>query len=107
MKKYPINKITVDVEALGGEIELTEFTQEYRVLCGKTEGYDTPLNGLINAGLTEEQVLSLGERVATALYEDVVELTYPNMMEELKRLQEAGEYIPPTEEEIEESKKNS
>ena len=107
MKKFPINSITIDIEALGGEITLTEFTQEYRVQCGKEEGFDTPINGLQNAGLTKEQVLSLGEGVAKAIYEEIVELTYPNVMAELKRLKEEGEYKEPTEEEIKESKKNS
>ena len=107
MKKFPINSITVEVEALGGEVTLTEFTQEYRVQCSKDNEFDTPVNGLVNAGLTREQSLILGEGVAKAIYEAVVELTYPNVMAELKRLQESGDYTPPTEEDEEESKKNS
>jgi len=106
-KDYPIKKITVNVEALGGEVTLTEFKQNYRVACGEDKTYDTPINGLQNAGLTEEQVLELGEGVAKDLYEAVVELTYPNVMAEIKKLQEEGNYTPPTEEEMEQAKKNS
>lgn len=107
MKKFPINKIVVDVEALGGEVTLTELTQVYRVECNKDPKFDNPRNGLVNAGLTNEQVDLLGERVATALYEEVVELTYPNATAELKAQMEAGTYVAPTEDETEESKKNS
>ncbi len=107
MKKFPINKIIVDVEALGGKVELCELNQEYRVNCNNDNTFDTPRNGLINAGLTEEQVNILGERVAQALYEEVVTLTYPNAVEELKAMMESGTYVPPTEEEKEISKKNS
>ena len=107
MKKFPINKIVVDVEVLGGEITLTELTQEHRVECNKDREYDTPRNGLLCAGLTNEQVDKLGEGVLIALYEEVIDLTYPNARKELKALEEAGNYTPPTEEEAEESKKNS
>lgn len=107
MKKFPMNKVIVDVEALGGEITLYELTQVYRVTCNKDSAYDTPRNALINAGLTEDQVDKLGERVARALYEEVIELTYPNATAELKALMESGEYKEPTEDEVEESKKNS
>ena len=106
MNKYPINKVTVDVEVLGGELTLTEFTQEYRVLTTKDPSFDTPFNGLLNAGLSEEQCLMLGEGVAKALYQEVVELTYSDELAQLKLLQESGEYVAPTEAEIEESKKN-
>ena len=47
MNKYPINKVTVDVEVLGGELTLTEFTQEYRVLTTKDPSFDTPVNGFL------------------------------------------------------------
>lgn len=107
MKKFPINKIEVDVEALGGVITLTEFTQAYRVACNADKGFDTPRNGLINAGLTEEQVDKLGENVTIALYNEVVDLTYPNAREELQKLIDSGEYTPPTDEEREDVKKNS
>lgn len=107
MKKFPINKITVDVEALGGEISLNEFTQEYRVQCSKDPEHDTVSNGLENAGLSKEQVMGLGEGVARALYDEVVELTYPDAVAELKALKESGEYKEPTDEEKEEAKKNS
>lgn len=107
MKKFPIRKITVEVEALGGKVILSEFTQAYRVQCNEDQDFDTPWNGLINAGLTEEQVGKLGEGVAGDLYREVVELTYPNAMKRLKELQESGEYEPPTEKEIEDAKKNS
>lgn len=106
MKKFPINSITVDVEALGGEVTLTEFTQEYRYKCTKDDTYDNPINGLVNAGLTQEEALKLGEGVAKAIYGEIVELTYPNAVAELKALQEAGEYVPPTDKDLEEAKKN-
>ncbi len=69
--------------------------------------YDTPTNGLINAGLTEGQVGMLGEKVAIALYTEVVELTYPNAIKRLKEMKESGEYKEPTEFEIKQAKKNS
>ena len=106
MNKYPINTITVDVEALGGKITLNEFTHEYRVKTTKDQMFDTPFNGLLNAGLTEEQCLKLGETVLKALYQEVVELTYADELKQLKELKESGKYKEPTEEEIEESKKN-
>lgn len=107
MKKFPINKIDVDVEALGGKIVLTELTQAYRVKCNDDKSFDTPRNGLINAGLTEEQVDLLGERVAVALYEEVIDLTYPNLRKEVDEMIASGTYKEPTAEEIEEAKKNS
>lgn len=107
MKKFPINLITVDIEALGGETTLSEFTQAYRVECNKDRKYDTPRNGLINAGLTEEEFNLLGEQVAIALYNEVIDLTYPNARKELQDKIDAGEYEEPTEDEVEESKKNS
>ena len=106
MKKYPINTVTVDVEALGGEIELSEFTQEYRVLIAKDPAFDTPTNGLMNAGLTKEQCMKLGNNVAKGLYQEVVELTYVDELAQLKQLKELGEYVEPTKDELEESKKN-
>lgn len=107
MKKFPMNKVVVDVEALGGEITLYEFTQVYRVQCNNDSEFDNPTNGLLNAGLTQEQTDKLSERTARALYEEVVELTYPNATAELKKLMESGEYTEPTDDEVEESKKNS
>jgi len=107
LKKFPINSITVDVEALGGATILTEFTQEYRVKCNEDREYDTPVNGLLNAGLTQEQVEKLGQNVVVALYEEVIDLTYPNQRNELQAMIDSGEYKEPTEDEIEESKKNS
>lgn len=107
MKKYPINKIVVDVEALGGEIELRELTQRYRVMCNQDKSHDTPTNALINAGLTEEQVGELGQNIVPALYELVIDLTYPNARQELEKMIKAGTFVEPTEEEQEESKKNS
>jgi len=99
--------MTVDVEALGGEITITELTQEYRVECNEDQLYDTPMNGLLNAGLTQEQINKLGQNTVTALYEEVIDLTYPNAREELEKLIKDGTYKEPTKEEIEESKKNS
>lgn len=107
MKKFPINTVTVDVEALGGEVTLNELTTAYRVECNKDSTYDTPRNALINAGLTGEEVDMLGERVLVALYEEVIDLTYPNAREQLKAEMEAGNFTEPTEEEITDSKKNS
>ncbi len=107
MKKYPELTIDVEVEALGGVVTLKEFTQEYRVLCNNDKSFDTPRNALMMHGLTEEQVNKLGESVAKALYEEIIDLTYPNAREQLEKLIEDGEYTPPTEDEIEESKKNS
>lgn len=107
MKKFPINKIEVEVEALGGVVTLFELTQEYRVLCNKDKSFDTPRNALLMHGLTEDQVNKLGERVAEALYEEIIDLTYPHARKQLQEMIEKGEYTPPTEDEIEESKKNS
>lgn len=105
MKKYPKNRITVDVEALGGEVTLTELTQGYRYESNANPELDTPRLGLINAGLTEDQINLLGERVLIDLYDEVVELTYPNARAELQRLIDEGLYTPPTDNEKEESKK--
>ena len=107
IKKFPINSTIVDVEALGGTITLNEFTQEYRVKCNKDHDYDTPTNGLLNAGLTQEQINKLGQNVIVALYEEVIDLTYPNARKELQAQIDSGEYKEPTEDEVEESKKNS
>lgn len=107
MKKFPINSITVEVEALGGEITLNELNQRYRVQCNKDKTFDNPRNGLINAGLTEDQVDLLGERVAVALYDEVVELTYPNARAELEQMIKNGTFKKPTKDEQDESKKNS
>jgi hypothetical protein len=106
VKKYPIKKIKVDIEVLGGVIELSELTTKHKDLCNDNPEYDTPKNGLINAGLTEEQFDLLGEGVARELMNDVIDLTYPNMRQKLNELIEKGEYTPPSDEEIEESKKN-
>ena len=62
---------------------------------------------MLHAGITEEQVDKIGERTARLIYNEIVELTYPGQFSELQRMIEEGEYTPPTEEEIEESKKNS
>ncbi len=106
MKKYPINKITVEVEALGGEVTLNELTVEYRDRCNKEPEYDTPANALINAGLSPEQVAKLGENVAIALMNEVIDLTYPGVREEMKRMVEDGTYQKPSAEEKEKVKKN-
>jgi hypothetical protein len=106
LKKHPIKKITVDVEALGGKVELVELTTRYKDMCNDDPTYDTPKNCLMTAGLTEEQYYKLGETVATDLVNEVIDLTYPNMRQKLQELMDSGEYKPPTEEEMEESKKN-
>jgi len=106
MKKFPINSVEVDVEALGGKIVLTELTQAFRVQCNNDKSFDTPRNGLVNAGLTEDQVDLLGERVAVALYEEVIDLTYPDLREEVNEMIASGTYKAPTNDEIEEAKKN-
>lgn len=106
MKKYPINSVVIDVEALGGEIKLSEFTQEYRVMIAKDPTFDTHVNGLINAGLTKEQCMKLTPRVLKDLYQDAVELTYADELKYLQELKDAGQYVEPTKDEIEESKKN-
>lgn len=107
MKKFPINTIIVDIEALGGEVTLNELTQEYRVKCHQDKRYDTPSNGLLNAGLTQEQINKLGERVAIAVFEAVIDLTYPNAREDMQKMIDSGEYKEPTVLESEELKKNS
>ena len=104
-KSYPINKFTADIEVLGGEITLTELTQDFRDHCNDDSGFDTPRNALINAGLTEDQVDKLGVNVIVAIYNDIVDFTYPNMREEYEKMISEKDYTPPTEEEIEDSKK--
>jgi len=106
MKKFPSKKIELDIEALGGVITLTELTIEYRELCNQDPSYDNTTNGLINAGMTQEQVNKLGENVGKEIMNEVIDLTYPNMREKLQELIESGEYVPPTKTEKEESKKN-
>ena len=106
MIKFPINKIEVDIEALGGKIILTELTTEYRDLCNDNQSHDNPKNGLINAGLSEDQYHKMGEQTAIAVYNAVVDLTYPNAREKLKEMMESGEYVPPSTDEVKDSKKN-
>ena len=107
MIKFPKNSITVDIEALGGATTLTELTLEYRVLCNEDTTYDSPMNGLQDAGLTKEQVLKLGENTSIAVYKAVVDLTYPNARAELERMIADGTYKPPTKEQEKKAKKNS
>lgn len=102
-----MNTMTVFIESLDREVVLNELTQEYRIKSSKDDGFDTPLNALINAGLSKEDALKIGQNVAKAIYQDIVELTYPEQVAEIKRLQESGEYTPPTKEDIAKSKKNS
>jgi hypothetical protein len=106
MLKFPTNKIKVEVEALGGVVELSELTIDYRDKCNKDKSFDTPKNVLLNAGLTEDQVSKLGERVATELMNAVIDLTYPGVRAEMERMVADDTYKAPTDDEIEESKKN-
>lgn len=105
MIKFPIKRFTVDIEALG-EITLTELTTEYRIRCNEDPTFDTPTNALINAGLKQEDISKLGESLLPELYLALIEFTYPNASEELAKQKEDGTYVEPTEEDIEESKKN-
>ncbi len=106
MMKFPTKRLEVDVEALGGVIHLNEFTIMYRDKCNEDRDFDTPKNGLIDAGLTEEQVMKLGEQTAIDLYTAVVDFTYPKLREQIQTMIDDGTYVEPTEEEQEESKKN-
>ena len=106
MKKFPINKVEVDVEALGGAITLTELTQVYRVECNNDSEFDTPVNALLNAGLTFDQISLLGEQVIVGLYNEVIDLTYPNARKELQQQISSGEYKPSTPDEELNAKKN-
>jgi len=106
MKKYPIRKIKLDVEALGGVIELHELSIRYKELCNADSSHDTVKNGLMDAGMTEEQYLSLSEQTSVDIMNDVIDLTFPNARAELQRMIEEGTFVPPTEEEKEASKKN-
>lgn len=105
-KYYPIRKIKADIEVLGGEITLSELTVGHRLKVNEDSEFDTPTNALIDAGLTLEQVNKLGSNVANDLYNDIVDLTYPQAREEMMKMLEDGNYIAPTETEIELSKKN-
>lgn len=106
MRKFPIKTITVDVEALGGKVTIHELTIEFRDKCNDDPTFDTPRNGLLGAGLSEDQVKCLGENVAIELYNEVIDLTYPNMREKLESMLKDGTYTPPSEEDVEKSKKN-
>ena len=101
-----MKKVVVDVEALGGKITLYELTQEYRVECNEDDTFDTPTNGLLNAGLTLEQIHKLGQHTVVSLYEEVIDLTYPNARVELENMIKDGTFKLPTDKEKEESKKN-
>jgi len=105
-KTYPMKRLQATIDGIG-TIELTELTTAYRERAMDDPAYDNPKNALICAGMTEEQFGSLGHNIAMELYKDIIDLTYPNAMEELKKMMESGEYEEPTEEEREELKKNS
>jgi len=106
MKKYPIKRVVVDIEALGGEVELTELSIRYREMCNQDRSFDTPRNALLDAGLTNEQIDLLGDGVANELMKELIDLTYPELRENMERLIASGEYEPPTEAQMEEAKKN-
>ena len=104
-KSYPIKKFTLNIEALGEEIVLTELTQDYRDHCIDNPEDDTPKNALLSVGMTEEQYKKLGVSLIPEIYGDLVDFTYPNMREEYEKMIAEEDYKEPTEEEVEESKK--
>lgn len=106
MKKFPSNKLVIDVEALGGEVTLYELNQEYKVECNRDASFDTPHNALLNIGFKEEDILKLGQRVIVDIYKEIIDLTYPNVRAELEQQIKDGTFEEPSEEDVEESKKN-
>lgn len=104
--KYPITKMTADIEVLGGEITLTELTLGYRDLINDDPSLDTPRNALLCCGLTKEQVDLLGEQVAGNLYKDIIDMTYPDARTAVEAMMDDGTYVEPTADETTIAKKN-
>lgn len=96
----------VTVEELGREILVKELSMEYIDNANKSEDYDTMQRALtMCTDMTEAEYKKLGFNTCRAIYNIVIDLTYPGVREAREKEIEDGTYTPMNDDETEDLKK--
>jgi hypothetical protein len=96
---FPVRSFKANIGGIG-EVELNELSVKYRIECSDDPTKDTAHNTLLDAGMTEDQIMRLGVSQLEAIAIEVIDFTYPGLKERLGELKD----LTPTEKD--ELKKN-
>ncbi len=96
--------LILNIARLDKEVKTHALTVGHRIQANKDPEYDTAFNAAVNAtDLTEDEILELTDIELDAIYNEIIKLSYPGIVEKMQE----GEVLPLSEEEKEIEKKNS
>ncbi len=107
MRKYPSHQFTAFIADVAREVVIHELTEGFIKNAQENPEIDTKRNAIKHCtDLTDDEIDMLGARVAQEIYDDILDLTHPGVRAERDKMIKEGTYKEPTEEEMEDSKKN-